>query len=59
MLRHVALHLLKADTSRKSSIAIKRKRAGWSPEHLCHVLGLPSTDKPRLPSRGPRAAPKT
>lgn len=58
MLRHVALNLLKADTSKKSSIAIKRKRAGWSPEYLCHVLGLPSTYKPRLPSKGPRAAPK-
>jgi predicted transposase YbfD/YdcC len=59
MLRHVALNLLKADTSKKSSIRLKRKRAGWSAEYLCHVLGLPSTYKPRLPRKGPRAAPKS
>lgn len=59
MLRHVALNLLKADTSKKSSISTKRKKAGWSPEYLCHVLGLPSTYTPRLPSKGPRAAPKS
>ena len=58
MLRHVALNLLKADTSKKSSISTKRKKAGWSADYLCHVLGLPNTYKPRLPRKGPRAAPK-
>ncbi len=58
MLRHVALNLLTAETSKRSSISTKRKKAGWSPDYLCHVLGLPSTYKPRLPSKGPRAAPK-
>lgn len=58
MLRHVALNLLKADTSKKSSISTKRKKAGWSADYLCHVLGLPSAYKPRLPRKGPRAAPR-
>ncbi len=53
-----ALNLLKADTSKKSSISTKRKKAGWSADYLCHVLGLPSTYKPRLPRKGPRAAPR-
>lgn len=59
MLRHVALNLLKTDTSKKSSISAKRKKTGWSADSLCHVQGLPNTYTPRLPSKGPRAAPKS
>jgi predicted transposase YbfD/YdcC len=59
MLRHVALNLLKkADPLKKTSLRLKRKKASWSPDFLCHVLGLPNDYKPRLPSKGPRAAPR-
>ncbi|MHB8874150.1 MAG: hypothetical protein ACYC8T_10725 [Myxococcaceae bacterium] len=28
------------------------------PDYLCHLLGAPNAYKPRLPRKGPRAAPK-
>jgi predicted transposase YbfD/YdcC len=58
MLRHLALNLLKADTTTRAGIKIRRKKASWSPDYLCHLLGAPNAYKPRLPRKGPRAAPK-
>ena len=58
MLRHIALNLLKADTTTRAGIKIRRKKAGWSPDYLCHLLGAPNAYKPRLPKKGLRAAPK-
>jgi len=37
-LRHIALNLLKLDTSIKASIKVKRKRAGWDNDYLLHLL---------------------
>jgi predicted transposase YbfD/YdcC len=41
-LRRLALNLFRADTSRKISLARKRKTAGWNPDYLAQVLGLPA-----------------
>jgi len=38
VLRHLALNLLKRDTSVKVGIAAKRKMAGWDNDYLLHVL---------------------
>jgi predicted transposase YbfD/YdcC len=38
VLRHLALNLLKRDTSVKVGIAAKRKMAGWDNHYLLHVL---------------------
>lgn len=59
VLRHIALNLLKADTTTRAGIKTRRKKAGWSPDYLCHLLGVPNNYKPRLPKKGPRAAPKS
>ena len=41
MLRHVALNLLKGDTTtRKVGIATRRKKAGWSGDFMLHLLGF-------------------
>lgn len=37
-LRHIALNLLKLDTSIKASIKVKRKRAGWDNDYLLQLL---------------------
>jgi predicted transposase YbfD/YdcC len=37
-LRHLALNLLKQDTSLKVGLKAKRKRAGWDNHYLAHVL---------------------
>jgi predicted transposase YbfD/YdcC len=58
-LRHIALNLLKADTTTRAGIKTRRKKAGWSPDYLAHLLGATTTYKPRLPSKGPRAAKKS
>ena len=47
MLRHVALNLLKADTSTRVGIKTRRKMAGWSNEYLAHLLGVKGSYKPR------------
>lgn len=39
-LRHIALNLLKQETSRKDSIRGKRKIAGWDNDYLLKILGL-------------------
>ena len=54
MLRHVALNLLKADTSTKVGIKTRRKMAGWSNEYLAHLLGVKGLYQPR-PSKRSRA----
>ena len=41
-LNRLALSLLRGDTS-KSSLKVKRKRAGWSISYLMQLLGFPST----------------
>jgi predicted transposase YbfD/YdcC len=41
-LNRLALSLLRGDTS-KSSLKVKRKRAGWSISYLIQLLGFPST----------------
>jgi predicted transposase YbfD/YdcC len=41
-LNRLALSLLRGDTS-KSSLKVKRKRAGWSIPYLMQLLGFPST----------------
>lgn len=41
-LNRLALSLLRGDTS-KSSLKVKRKRAGWSLPYLMQLLGFPST----------------
>jgi predicted transposase YbfD/YdcC len=41
-LHRLALSLLRGDTS-KSSLKVKRKRAGWSLSYLMQLLGFPST----------------
>lgn len=38
IIRHFALNLLKADTTKKVGIANKRKLAAWSHDYLLHVL---------------------
>ena len=58
MLRHVALNLLKADTTTDGGIKVRRKKAGWSHDYLAFLLGAPNAYKPRLPLKGPRAARK-
>jgi predicted transposase YbfD/YdcC len=42
LLNRLALSLLRGDTS-KSSLKVKRKRAGWSISYLMQLLGFPST----------------
>ena len=41
-MNRLALSLLRGDTS-KSSLKVKRKRAGWSISYLMQLLGFPST----------------
>jgi predicted transposase YbfD/YdcC len=38
VLRHIALNLLRQDTSGKRSINMKRARAGWDDHYLAHIL---------------------
>lgn len=38
LLRKLALNLLKRETSKKRSIALKRLQAGWNEEYLEKVL---------------------
>jgi predicted transposase YbfD/YdcC len=42
VLRHMALNLLRAETSRKSSIKGKRKMGGWDEGYLSTILGVGS-----------------
>ena len=59
MLRHVALNLLKGDTTvRKVGIKIRRKKAGWSNEYLAHLLGVKGLYDPD-PPRQRYTKPKT
>ena len=47
MLRHVALNLLKGDTTtRKVGIATRRKKAGWSGDFMLHLLGFKTAYEP-------------
>ena len=59
MLRHVALNLLKGDTTvRKVGIKTRRKMAGWSNDYLAHLLGvkgLYDPDPPRSPAQVKRS----
>ena len=41
-LNRLALSLLRGDPS-KSSLKVKRKRAGWQIPYLAQLLGIPST----------------
>ena len=41
-LRHIALNLLKKETSAKAGLATKRHMAGWNHDYLFKVLALPS-----------------
>ncbi len=41
-LRHIALNLLKQETSAKVGVATKRRMAGWNHAYLFKVLSLPS-----------------
>lgn len=38
LLRHVALNLLRQDTSAKSGIKAKRLKAGWDNDYLSRIL---------------------
>jgi len=40
VLQHIALNLLKQERSTRSSVKIKRLRAGWDDNYLCKVLCL-------------------
>ena len=42
ILRRIALNLVKQDKSDKSSVRLKRLRAGWSTDYLEKLLGLRS-----------------
>lgn len=56
MLRHVALNLLKGDTTvRKVGIKTRRKMAGWSNEYLAHLLGVKGSYDPNPPKRDARS----
>jgi predicted transposase YbfD/YdcC len=39
-LRHIALNILKADTSKKRGIKGKQKNAGWNHSYLLHLLSI-------------------
>ena len=41
-LRHIALNLLKKETSAKAGLATKRHMAGWNHDYLFKVFALPS-----------------
>jgi len=56
MLRHIALNLLKADTTTKAGIKTRRKKAGWGHDYLAHLLGLSGPYLARPPRRPPRKA---
>ncbi|QTH40755.1 ISAs1 family transposase [Cohnella sp. LGH] len=43
-LRHLALNLVKQDTSKKGSMRIKLKMCAWNPDYLLHILQLPFAD---------------
>lgn len=52
MLRHVALNLLKADsTKKKVGIKTRRKKAGWSNEYLAYLLGVKGSYDPDPPRK--------
>ena len=56
MLRHVALNLLKSDTTtRKVGIATRRKKAGWSGDFMLHLLGFKTAYEPDNKRRQSRA----
>lgn len=55
MLRHIALNLLKADTTTKVGIQTRRKKAGWDERYLAHLLGVKGAYTPRPPKRKPAA----
>ena len=38
VLRHIALNLLRRESSHKRGIKARRKRAGWDRDYLLHVL---------------------
>ena len=40
ILRRIALNLVKQEKSDKSSVRLKRLRAGWSTDYLQKLLGL-------------------
>ena len=42
ILRRIALNLVKQEKSDKSSVRLKRLRAGWSTDYLQKLLGLRS-----------------
>ncbi|WP_223760811.1 ISAs1 family transposase [Myxococcus sp. RHSTA-1-4] len=56
MLRHLALNLLKADTTTKVGIQTRRKKAGWDVRFLAHLLGVKGAYTPRPPKRKPAAS---
>jgi predicted transposase YbfD/YdcC len=39
VLRHIALNLLKQDTTLKRGLKSKRLKAGWDHDYLLHILG--------------------
>jgi hypothetical protein len=44
ILRRISLNLLAQEKSDKTSMNIKRQKAGWSPDYLAKLLGfLPQT----------------
>jgi predicted transposase YbfD/YdcC len=57
MLRHLALNLLKADTTTKVGVQTRRKKAGWDERYLAHLLGVKGAYLPR-PSKRKPAAPR-
>jgi predicted transposase YbfD/YdcC len=53
MLRHLALNLLKADTTTKVGVQTRRKKAGWDERYLVHLLGVKGAYTPRPSKRKP------
>ena len=57
LLRRIALTLIKQEKSVKSSVRLKRMRAGWSTDHLQKLLGIATAVTPAASCDGPGWAP--